>query len=322
MQLRTEVESIQSKIKISHHDTVLLIGSCFTENMGLRLQNYKFDALSNPFGILFDPYSIAYALFRIIENIPYSLDELENRNDLWHSWDHHSRFSGTESEEVLNYINISMSAFRAALKNAKALFITFGSAWHFQLVQNGRKVANCHKYADHLFDKKIGNFSDLQRLWIERLEQLKYFNPDLQVVFSVSPIRHIKNGLVDDQRSKSLLRTLCGELDAEYFPSYEILMDDLRDYRFYEDDLIHPSKKAQDYIWEIFTETYFEQETININKIIKRIQLAAAHRPMNVHSNEHQSFIEKSISNLEEVEKQLPFINFTREKNAFEMQKL
>ena len=317
MELRTKIDSHEYNFNISHDDTCLMLGSCFTENIGGALQQFKIDTFVNPNGIVFDPHSIARFLHRVIENAPYHAEDLFFYNEQWHSWDHHSRFSSTDKNELIEFINIQFSSFRAALKDAKALFITFGTAWYFELKENRQKVANCHKIPAIQFDRKIADYIDLFGVYSNLVAKLKTFNPSLNIITTVSPVRHIKNGLSDDQHSKSLLRTLCGELPVEYFPSYEMLVDDLRDYRFYKEDLIHPSQLAQKYVWGIFSKQFFSENTIQLNEVITKIHKTLMHRPINPKSPEHITSLRKSITQVETIQHQLPHLNFSKEINEF-----
>lgn len=320
MQFRTVAEVPKFPFTVSHQDTVLMIGSCFTESIGARLANSKFDVLVNPTGICYDPFAIANTLYRIVENAPYMENDLFYENGLWHSWDHHSRYSGEDKEQVLEFMNIHFSSFRAALKDAKVLFITFGTAWYHTLKDNDRKVANCHKVVASRFERKIAKVNELIQAWEDVIQSLRYYNPSLQIVTTVSPVRHIKNGLIGDKQSKSVLRTLCGELNQHYFPSYEIMMDDLRDYRFYERDMIHPTLQARDYIWNYFVESFLTKSTKEILVMVKKINAALSHKPFHIDSVEHQKFVKKSLDQLETIQSQLPYLNFSKEIKAFESQ--
>ena len=321
MQFRTQIDPIDTPFTINHQDTVLLIGSCFSDHIFQQLSAVKFDTLNNPFGIQYDPYSISNTLYRIVENATYLENDLFYERGLWHSWDHHSKYSGADKHDVLEFINIHFSSFRSALRNAKVLFITLGTSFYFELAEHEKKVANCHKVPQAKFHRKMAQIGELLPEWEKTISALRDFNPELQIVFTVSPIRHIKNGLVDNQKSKSILRLLASSFDnCSYFPSYEIMMDDLRDYRFYEKDMIHINDTAKQYIWDYFQNVFFEENTIKINRMIRRINAAVLHKPFNPQTKEHQDFIRSSISNLKEVQLKFPYLNFSNQMQAFRSQ--
>lgn len=310
---------------ISYNDKILLIGSCFSEEIGNKLNALKFDVLQNPNGILFDPISISDALFSYIENKPFDEENLFELNGLWHSWKHHSSFSGTNKKEVLEKINSSLSWAHVFLKEAKVIFITFGTAFNYLLKNNSQNVANCHKAPADIFEKNLLPIEEIKANMLSAFTALGIFNPELKIVLTVSPVKQIKDGLIENNRSKSrLIEAAHGIADEKqnvfYFPSYELVNDVLRDYRFYKKDLVHPNDISVDFVFENFSNSFFDEKTKSIMKEIEKILAAVNHKPFVIESEAHQKFITSQIQNLKEVEKIYPFINLANEKKYFEEQ--
>lgn len=302
-QFRTTLPLKESRVKISHDDNVLLMGSCFAQEMGEKMNRYEFNCCTNPFGILFNPASLATALDRIISNTPYTADELAFDDRLYHSFDHHGSFSKPHEKEILEVINQSLSVAHEQLKLSRVFIITFGSAWIYRLISSGKIVANCHKFPQQSFTKELLTFSDIVLIWKKVLEKLKAFNPDLQIIFSVSPVRYLRDGFEGNQISKSHLvlavQELCAEKDVSYFPSYEIQMDDLRDYRFYKSDMLHPSPEAVQYIWELFSRTHIDPYAIQIMNSMEKYILLKEHRSISETEDEKRSRLDKAQRGIE-----------------------
>lgn len=282
-----------------------MIGSCFTENIGARLFERKFNIVVNPFGIVYNPVSIALSLERLLSQQPlFREDELFEHNGLWHSWDHHGRFSRPERHEALAAINGQISLAVEQLNTTNRLFITLGTADVFCFRNSNRIVANNHKMpAAHFDERRISTLETVEAFG-PVFEKLFGLNPDLNVIISVSPVRHTRKGLLENQLSKATLLLACEELrqqfpQVHYFPAYELLLDDLRDYRFYAADMIHPSDVAVDYIWNYFSEMYFSEETKKLNKAIEKILAALNHRPFHPDSEEYKAFIAKQKEDLD-----------------------
>lgn len=261
------------------------MGSCFAENIGHRLQYYKFDVIVNPFGIVYNPLSLADTVSFLCGDEDFSEKHLHNSNELFFSYMHHSRFSGVFKERVLEEMNRSLREGRKHLAQQKATFISLGTAFYWVLNETGEVVNNCHKQPAKLFTQKRATVEEVESALMETARMLRNENPDIQIVFTISPIRHLKHGSAQNQLSKATLLVAAHRLAeahdfVHYFPSYELLLDDLRDYRFYEEDLIHPNKIAIDYIWEMFGKCFFNEKTSVINKKIKNINQLYSHRPM------------------------------------------
>lgn len=263
-----------------------MLGSCFTDNIGGCLLGGGFPACVNPCGTLYNPASIASALLDILYERPYTRDDLFQHEGLWHSWSHHSRFSGPDPDAVVEHINKSQAEASKALSKASALFITFGTSWIFRLTEEGRVVANCHKKPATLFQREMLNTQKVYGLWKKMLRELQARYPALKTVFTVSPIRHLADGAHGNQASKSTLLLAIDQLTQEfkdtslYFPAYEIMMDDLRDYRFYAADMLHPSPVAIAYIYDKFCESFMTQATVMKALQAEREARRAAHRPL------------------------------------------
>lgn len=273
MNLQTKIEIPKSTWQISHTDRILLLGSCFADEVGEKFLHSGFDAMVNPFGTLYNPASIAAQILRSIneESLSRNLSTEESgaaaeltfkdSSGTWHSWLHHSRFSAATLEELVAKADATTMQVSDYLRTADVLIITLGTAIVYRLKENGMLVSNCHKQLDSLFIRERLSVSGIVDEWQSLLQLLHEVNPKLHVIFTVSPIRHKRDGYHINNISKGILLQAVDELTADYFPSYEIVLDELRDYRFYADDMIHPSPLAVNYIWERFQDTYFSPKT-------------------------------------------------------------
>jgi len=319
---RTEIFLKKSTFTVDYHKKSIFIGSCFTKNIGSKLLENQFPVLINPFGVLYNPLSVQKALEIIIHKTEFTENDLHFRNDKWFSFDHHSSFSAPDKKEVLKKINSKIDEAHSFLKEAESLFITFGTSWYFKLQETNQVVANCHKLPSNLFNRKILNIEEIVHSWEKMITQLKEFNPKLKVVFTVSPIRHWKDGAVNNQLSKSILIVAIHEILKEfehisYFPSYEIMMDDLRDYRFYNDDFLHPNSQAINYIWDKFKSAFIEEDTIQISKQVQKIVKAVNHRPFHPKTNSYKDFLGSNLDKIKQLNIKYPFIDFHEEKLYF-----
>ncbi len=288
MDFRTVVKPVSGHEGLVAHDRpVVMIGSCFTDNIGRRLQDELFDCVVNPCGTLYNPASIASAMLDILYGRDFKSTELFEHGGLWHSYSHHSSFSGSDRDEVLRRINGSLREAREALAKASVLIVTFGTAWIFRLKDSNRVVANCHKQPAALFNREMLSATQILGLWKKILREITARYPGLKVIFTVSPIRHLADGAHGNQVSKASLLLAVDRLVEEnpgaalYFPSYEIMLDDLRDYRFYAADMVHPSDVAVDYIYSRFKESFVSAADTTVAadcaKAVKRLR----HRPLN-----------------------------------------
>ena len=305
MKFKLTLEAKPSKYPIEYGDKLMLIGSCFTENIGAKFKSHLFEISENPYGILFNPVSVTNTLTEIMDLRKYKSDDLFQHNELWHSWSHHSRFSAIEKELAVENINRTILDAHHFLKSANRLVITLGSAWLYHLTNEaplgkGQVVANNHKGPINWFFKSLMQPNELLESLHALVARLQTFNPNLQIVFTISPVRHLREGLIENNRSKAVLIHAVHELvsqsnQVDYFPAYEYVMDDLRDYRFYAEDLVHPNFAASGYVWDKLVETYMDHKTQAIMKQIAELQLAMNHKPFFTGSVEHQKFLQSCI---------------------------
>ena len=321
MKLNTLVEIPKYSIEISHNTKTIFTGSCFAENIGVKLSNLKFPSQVNPLGINYNPISLANSINRTINNKILTEDNLFNSNGLWNNYDFHSKFSNVDKDVCLQNINSSVESAHDFLKESDILFISFGTAYTYVLKGTGNIVSNCHKQADKVFIRNLIQVEEITEVWSKLIQEIAQFNPKLKIIFTISPIRHKRNGFIANQLSKSVLFVAVNQLidmfnNVFYFPSYEILMDELRDYRFYNDDMIHPSSFAVDYIMEKFNDAFFSIETKKLNLFIEKIVLAVNHRPFNTNTKEYQLFCKTMLDKIEKEELNLDFsieVNYFKE---------
>lgn len=305
----------------------VFMGSCFTENVGNRMADLKYQIDINPFGILYNPISVANGIQLLLNGKEFAEHDLVYENSLWHSFSHHGKFSSPDKKQTLENINSRLKISSDFLKQADFLFITFGTAWIYKLIETGETVSNCHKIPSKKFERIRLSVDEIVATYNKLLVTLWDINPELKVIFTVSPIRHWKDGAIENQRSKSVLLLAVDELiknydkNCAYFPSYEIVMDELRDYRFYTEDMLHISDVAITHIWEKFEEALIDRNSQKLAKEIQQINSALKHRPFNKYTKEHLIFIKKQILKLELIEQKYPFIDLVKEKQKFNEQK-
>lgn len=319
---RTPIQLGKSKLAINHQTSIMFLGSCFAEHMAKKMDEVKFPILLNPFGILYNPISIAQSIDHMLETKYFEERHLVHHNGLYHSFDHHSTFSKLSAQESLDHINQSLKEGSAFIQNTNYLIITFGTAFVFEQFQTGQIVANCHKFPNSDFKRYRLSIDAIVAKWQVVLKKLLAVNPNVQIIFSVSPVRHIRDGLVENQKSKATLLLAIDALSQQfpfvsYFPSYEIVLDDLRDYRFYGEDLIHPNSQSIQYIWHHFQQYFCEPVTIDLCKKIQKIVKATQHKAFHPQSKKHQFFLVKQLELVISLEKQFPFLDFIKEKNIF-----
>jgi hypothetical protein len=313
---------------ITHKDKLFLIGSCFTESIGEKLKKYKFSVLENPNGILFNPVSVAEALTSCIDNIQIEESDLFQLNEGWHSWKHHSRFSGLTAKDSLNKINASTSEAHKYLKEADYLMITLGSSWIYTFTEKalnarpGSVAANNHKAPADWFYRRLMTTEEVLQIMDTILYRLFHFNPKLKIIFTISPVRHLREGVVENNRSKAVLiqavHHLVDKFDKlYYFPAYELVIDDLRDYRFYSEDLVHPNYFATQYVWEKFIGACIDEKAKNLMEEIHSINLAYQHKPFNSFSEQHRKFLDSFLEKTKNVQLLHPYLNFEKELNYF-----
>lgn len=316
IKLRTEIDIPEYKKKMGYRHPSMMIGSCFAENMGNYLQELCFPIQVNPFGILYNPVSIANSLGFLIEGKRFTEQDLFYANGLFNSFFHHSRFSDADPVNALKSINHQATAASDVLKKCSHLFITFGTSWVFRHKSSGVVVSNCHKIPAATFEHFRLSVVQITEAWLPLIGQLRSINPQLQIIFTVSPIRHLKDGAHENQLSKSTLLIAIEDLISKagndwisYFPSYELVLDELRDYRFYASDMTHLSETAVDFVREKFTATILDQEAKNISAELEKILPSLKHRPMNNNDNGYISFIDNQIEKLLLVQNKYPFVD-------------
>lgn len=310
LKFRTDIPLSPSNIQLVHSSRILSLGSCFAVNMGSRLVEARFETQVNPLGIVYNPFS----LHRLLDNarkgeIPNI--QLSKTSGLWHSFDLHSQVSSPDREEVERQISEGFQTIRTALQQSEVLLLTLGTAMAYRLRESGEVVSNCHKYPGHLFEKAILPLDELVPQWQDLISQLTADNPRLRILLTVSPVRHVKDTLPLNSVSKSTLRLLCHNLaqaheTVEYFPAFEIMVDDLRDYRYYTDDLLHPTPFAQLYIWEQFQQVYFSDETRQLILRWNKIQQQLQHRPLHPDTEAYRAFLHQLHLQLKAIHPQLP----------------
>jgi hypothetical protein len=300
------------------------MGSCFTENIGQKMEMLKYPVDINPFGILYNPISVANGLRFLIQHQKFTEQDLIQHNGLWHSFFHHSRFSSPDINEALTNIDNRIKSSAEFLKNTDFLFITFGTAWVYEYKHTGQTVSNCHKIPEKEFRRFRLTPGEIVEDYRQLLSDLWKFNPEIKIVFTVSPIRHWKDGAIENQRSKAILLLAIDQLvrgfgqeNCNYFPAYEIVMDELRDYRFYEEDMIHLSGPAIQHIWEKFQQVLIDEKSLKISGEVKNIVAAMNHKPFNKFTKEHLQFLKQSLQKTNKLEKKFPYLNLTFEKEFF-----
>ncbi len=318
--LEFPIASFAEKINYAH--SLFFVGSCFAENIGEIMQHYKFRTTINPHGVLYNPASIAIALRRYIENKEMQEGELFFANDCWHSPEHHSRFSNTNKQSCLGGINKSISEAHHTLKNADWLFVTLGSAYVYKQKEKNTIVGNCHKLPQKEFTKQLLSAEEITNDYTALLQELKQFNNKLKIIFTISPVRYIRDGVVENNISKAQLIQAVHELVKQnnntfYFPAYELIIDDLRDYRFYKTDLVHPNEQAIEYVFDKLKTATFDEETNLLFEKVRDIVVALSHRPFNKNSESHQKFKATYLERCKQLQKQYSFLDFSDVLSSF-----
>ncbi|MDA9092852.1 GSCFA domain-containing protein [Polaribacter sp.] len=317
MILQTKV-TLQKEAKnpISYASKIVLLGSCFSENIGDQLNYFKFQTVQNPFGILFHPKAIKELVANAIHEKTYTETDLVFQNERWHCFDAHSKLSAPEKKDVLSQLNKAIASTNTALKEATHLVITLGTSWVYRDTATHKIVANCHKIPQKEFSKELLSVQEVTETLSEIITLIQSVNASINIIFTVSPVRHLKDGFVENTQSKSHLIAGIQMLfsnsksNLHYFPSYEIMMDELRDYRFYSEDLIHPTTTAIQYIWERFTTTWIDEKAAEIMQEINTIQKGLLHRPFDVNSVQHQKFLTNLSSKIAKIATEFPLIKF------------
>lgn len=307
--------------RLTQADRLMLLGSCFAANMGSRLQDAKFHCEVNPYGVLYNPHSISAALREMLSGKEYAQEDLFRYRGLWHSAMHHGMFSAEKAEDVLEGINQCLKNARGVLKNGPdCLLITFGTAWVYEEKATGRVVGNCHKLPEREFVRRKLSVEEIVSDYTSLLSEMWMGNPNLKILFTVSPIRHVRDGMHANQLSKATLLLAIDALQKTfvenvfYFPAYELLLDELRDYRFYAEDMVHPSEVAVRYIWERFSRACFTTEALQIMEESENIRKSLSHKPFYPSSDEYKRFLGQIVLKIDQLNGKYPYLDFQNER--------
>lgn len=328
LQFTTKIPIGKFENPITYESKLLALGSCFSENIAEKFQYYKFQTAMNPFGIIFNPVSIENLVKRAVNKIDFTESDIFFHNELWHCYEVHSELSNSDKDAFLNTLNELITTTHNQVLSLTHCFITLGTSWVYRNVASEQIVANCHKVPQKEFTKELLSIATIEESLANIINILYAINPNCSVIFTVSPVRHIKDGFVENTLSKAhLISAIHSVLNKKfstsleltknylqesvnYFPSFEIMMDELRDYRFYADDLLHPSKMAVDYIWERFAEAMISKESLLTMEEIATIQKGLAHRPFNPNTESHMRFVANVNEKIAKIRSQFPFISF------------
>jgi GSCFA family len=317
-------------VTINHPHKLMLMGSCFTENIGDKLVAHKFSVLQNPNGILFNPVSVKEALENYISGKTVAETAIFHLNEGYHSWQHHSRFSGVTAKEAVEKINTSTQQAHHYLRAADWMVITYGSAWVYELTENaanaivGNVAANNHKAPANWFNRRLLSNKEVCGVVNETIERLQQFNPSLKIIFTISPVRHLREGFIENNRSKAALIHAVHTATEQYknvfyFPAYELVMDDLRDYRFYAEDMVHPNYTATNYVWEKFISTCIDVPAQQLMQQLNEINAAVNHKPFNPQSEAHKKFAAGVLEKIASLKQQFDYIDFSKEEAHFKL---
>lgn len=316
---RTQITTLRPDFFLSHQTKLMLFGSCFAENIGSELIRNKFDVNVNPFGIQYNPLSITEGIDRLLMTKRFTEEELDYNNHQYHSFMHHGDFSHSDVKLCLDKINTVYNQATFDILKTDVFLITFGTAYVYKLKENNQVVTNCHKFPSTHFTRTLLTIDEVFKSWTGTIDKILSRKPDCKFIFTVSPIRHLRDGAHDNQISKSILHIAISYLmkrypsSVYYFPAYEIMIDDLRDYRFYADDMLHPSKLAIEYIWMKIKEMYFNSSTINILSEWNELNKALNHKPINTDSPQYLRFLDQTLTKIVDFQNKFPFIHLSGE---------
>ena len=325
MKFRTEVIINKYPVQIEHQSQIITFGSCFAQNIGEYFKFYRFNILENPFGILYNSASIYNSINLLFENKKFKKSDLIYYQEQWHSFYHHSNFSETDWKKCIQNINNSLKNALKFLENSKFVILTFGTSYVYKFNKTNLIVSNCHKLPQSNFTRFRLSVEENINYITSAIKLLSQINPNINVILTVSPIRHLKDGAAENQLSKASLLLAIDEVvnntdNCYYFPSYEIMLDELRDYRFYAQDMLHPGKSAIDYIWEKFSDAFFSDECKSIMKEVGKISKAKNHIPRNKEVKSYQTFLLNQIDLIDKLSKKYPHLNLLDDKIFFKSQ--
>ncbi|MEM7379773.1 MAG: GSCFA domain-containing protein [Bacteroidota bacterium] len=317
MELQTQLKLPQADRQITYDNHLLMLGSCFAEHMADKLSYYQFRVLSNPLGILFHPLAIENLLRRAVKQQDFSKDDIFFSNEQWKSFEAHSDLSAADPKSLTSALNQAIAKTHEQLLSSSHVFITLGTSWVYELKNNGNTVANCHKVAQNEFKKRLLGIEEIVQSLQQMIGLIREVNKEAEVVFTVSPVRHLKDGFVENQRSKAhLLGAVHQLLDdlsqekASYFPAFEIMMDELRDYRFYKEDMVHPNELAVNYIWEKFSDSWIDESSHPVMAKVAAVQKGLDHKAFNADSQAHQDFKKSLDAKITYLKQEYPFMQF------------
>ncbi|MFK7811121.1 MAG: GSCFA domain-containing protein [Maribacter sp.] len=319
MKLQTNITLKPAQNQIDYQSQILILGSCFAENIGSKLQYFKFQTLQNPFGILFHPFAIEKLISKAIQKETYSEDEIFFLNERWHCFDAHSDLSDPSKEKLLGRLNAALDKTHQQITNSTHIIITLGTAWVYRNLESNEVVANCHKVPQKEFSKELLSVKEVQNSLERIIKNIQVINKDVQFIFTISPIRHLKDGFVENQQSKAHLITAIHQFREtsylkpciSYFEGYEIMLDELRDYRFYDADMIHPNLVAINYIWEKFVAVEISPTAIPVLEEVDALQKGLEHRPFNARSEQHQKFLKSLEAKITYLQQKYPHMKFS-----------
>lgn len=320
MQFTTKILLQKSHFSIDYDSKIMLFGSCFSENIGAKFEYFKFKNIVNPFGIIFNAVAIKNIILRIISQKSFTENDVFFHNDLWNCYEIHSALSHEKKDILLENLNKILMQSSAYLAETTHFFFTLGTSWVYRKITSNQVVANCHKMPQNNFSKEILSLSDTKKSIENIVLMIARINPNAQIIFTVSPVRHIKDGFFENNVSKAILLQAIFELihskkellTVDYFPSYEIIMDELRDYRFFESDMLHPNALAISYVWERLVWTYIKENELETMQEITNIQKMLQHRPNNSNTNEHKKLLAKIETTIQKLKKNNPNISFLK----------
>ena len=327
MEFHAELFPKSIPVKINHRQKMMLVGSCFTEQIGNKLSQHKFNVLENPNGILFNPVSIAKAVETYVTGKIYTESELFYHSELWGSWQHHTKFSSIIKDQALAQINASQQRANRFIRDAEWILLTLGSAFVYEdrmIVNKGNfenVVANCHKVPADKFNRRLLDVLEVKTVLIEMIAEVRKVNPAVKFIFTISPVRHLREGFIENNRSKATLiqavHSLTNDTDIFYFPAYELIIDDLRDYRFYAEDMVHPNYAATNYVWEKFIGACIDDQSQQLMKEIAVIVAAKNHKAFNPLSEQHKKFLLNNLEKVKLLKQNYPYIDLEAEEQYF-----
>ena len=314
----TKVKIPEPGFEVDYHSKLFFMGSCFSDNIGSKMQNLKFNVCHNPFGVVYNPVSICNSIQQLLYKENFTEQDLNFYNELWFSYSHNTQYSDVDKKVCLEKINNSFNKAKNFIEEADVLFFTLGTSWVFNLNESGKVIANCHKIPSERFSRYFSSVENTSENLYNAITELRKLNPSLKIVFTVSPIRHWKDGAIENQRSKAALILAIAKIEEQldevfYFPAYEIFMDELRDYRYYADDMLHPADRGAEYIWKRFLDTYVSDKASPVMAKIQSILNQLDHKPLHKNTNAYEKFIFSLRKEISIFQKLYPSIGFKEE---------